>query len=85
MIFDRYPFMTVHGLVRSLNESGQYLPVKSPKRRERDGRSTRPFHAKALSDILSNEIYTVVVSWGRTTHLRKLFQAIICAGEQSAY
>ena len=70
VIFDRYPGMTVHGLVRLLNESGHYLPVKSPKRRKKHGRSHRPFDAKALADILSNEIYTGVVSWGKTTKVQ---------------
>ena len=70
MIFDRHPDMTVHGLVRVLNGSGHHLPVKSPKRHEKHGRSHTPIDAKALADILTNEMCTGVVSWGKPPRFR---------------
>ena len=67
LIFDKYPVLTNRGLVGWLNTNGYRLPCKSPRRRARSGRTERLFDAKALSDIITNELYTGTLSWGKTT------------------
>ena len=67
LIFDKYSVLTNRGLVGWLNANGYRLPCKSPQRRARSGRTERLFDAKALSDIITNELYTGTLSWGKTT------------------
>lgn len=69
LIFDLAEEMTQHQEVLWLNEHGKTLPCKSPAWRERYGRTERPFDAKALAKILSNELYTGYVTWGKTTRV----------------
>ena len=70
LIFEKYPAMTLNGLVKWLNAQGHRLPCKSPKLRERYARKERLFNAKALTDISTNELYTGTVSWGKTTKMQ---------------
>ncbi len=69
LIFEKIQTMTKSALAKWLNENGYWLPCKSPKRREKYGRTERLFDSKALTDILTRELYTGVVSWGKTTNL----------------
>ncbi|HZA22108.1 MAG TPA: zinc ribbon domain-containing protein, partial [Dehalococcoidia bacterium] len=43
---------------------------KSPKRREKYNRTERLFVTKAIIDIVSDELYTGMVVWGRATKLQ---------------
>ena len=67
LIFEKYPSLTNGGLAKWLNANGYRLPCKSPARRERHGRSDRLFDSKAITDIISNDLYTGTLSWGKTT------------------
>ena len=67
LIFEKYPCLTNGGLAKWLNANGYRLPCKSPARHERHGRSDRLFDSKAITDIISNDLYTGTLSWGKTT------------------
>lgn len=68
-IFEKLPQMTTKRVVVWLNENGHRLPCKSPRLREKYGRTTRLFSAKAVTDIATDELYTGTVSWGKTTKM----------------
>ena len=70
LIFDKYPHLTNGGLAKWLNTNGYRLPCKSPARRAKYGRTERLFDAKAITDIISNELYTGTLSWGKTTKVQ---------------
>jgi site-specific DNA recombinase len=67
LIFEKYPTMTNKQLVLWLNEHGHRRPCKSPRLRRKYQRETRLFDAKMLSDIIKDELYTGMMSWGKTT------------------
>ncbi len=68
LIFERFPAMTNGGLVKWLNENGYRRPVKRVANLKRYGHSQRFFAPKALSDILTDRLYTGTVSWGEFRH-----------------
>lgn len=67
LIFERYPRQTTGGLAKWLNANSYRLPCKSPARQRCHGRLERLFDSKAVTSIISNELYTGTVSWGKTT------------------
>ncbi len=70
LVFDKYPVFTSGGLAKWLNTSGYRLPCKSPARRAKYGRTERLFDAKAITDLISNELYTGTLSWWKTTKVQ---------------
>ncbi|HZA25702.1 MAG TPA: recombinase family protein [Dehalococcoidia bacterium] len=84
LIFDRYENQPAKAALTTwLNEEGYRLPCKMPGHRAKHGRTEKLFTHTDVTNILSDDLYTGMVVWGKPPLCRESSRWLIVITSQS--